>query len=716
MSVWAQSNSDEILLKTGDSLSVVLILDDGIPSSDGVVQYERLSNGRTVRTPMDSVHQITLSDGYELYESDSPLWPQEPEQTATVEQSSQASAPAKSTDQIVFRSGRRVLAILQLDRGIPGPESSLRYVDPSSGDLLTIPMSEVNQLILSDGYVLYDYEPTPGDQPSSPVDPTQGNQQSTAATTDQSTTNTLEEDHTDSESISPNSTGPSEINTISAVDSTDLIILQNGEMIPCQLELDIDPVASGVVRYRPQAGGPIRFVRTRNVQQVALANGYIIFEQSSPSEQQPSMAHLRSSPSNVRSFDCSQAVYDLRKSIEDATDQLIHYMDSIVAVGQARPTNASYAQEQRVRSDIYEELRQPTELLKCQETSVDVLLTIVSDTAQRVTAWEDEVRSYEQLRNYTKIRNEYLQPFLSEYQAPSDDTIFNFSDTIQHFLTSIEDSGIDARCQNELNEIYRDASDALSSYRSMIRPKFTQYQIPIRYSFSARTQKWVYYNGVANIRENGNNVRVTNSNVLREFRMNLPKPKRPNAKYNVRSCYYQIFDDSLRMSVLNVQKKYRYYMHFGANMNFVFPSYTGGSTELVPTEGFLIFHRIGFFGGYGVRLTQRASNETTFPGGFPSLYDDANAQLLGPDTRYFHGGLYIGTFQFTYLKLGYSQLNYQYIYTDRNGFAEDEETGKIRGFLAGLSLIFPVIQLEGGYNLTLQSPYVGGGINIPLNK
>lgn len=99
---------------------------------------------------------------------------------------------------------------------------------------------------------------------------------------------------------------------------------------------------------------------------------------------------------------------------------------------------------------------------------------------------------------------------------------------------------------------------------------------------------------------------------------------------------------------------------------------------------FIIHHHFGIFGGSS--YNQNGSSANQFE-------------------NYGEGGIYVAPGKCFYFKLGLAQ----YKGTGLNAVS-------ITKPILGGSLIFPVFQIEGGYNFALQHPYFMAGFNIPFNR
>jgi hypothetical protein len=139
-------------------------------------------------------------------------------------------------------------------------------------------------------------------------------------------------------------------------------------------------------------------------------------------------------------------------------------------------------------------------------------------------------------------------------------------------------------------------------------------------------------------------------------------------------------NDSLKKeSYWTPKRKYIFLTHYGASFGFFinkgFKIDSIGNHNYV--DLFFIRHHMGLFLG----------------GSFWGAFD-----------QYYEGGLYVGPTNYLFFKIGLASANIKNI--------RDVKTSA----LLGVSLIFPVIHFEGGYNFALKAPYVMLGLNIPVNN
>jgi hypothetical protein len=141
-------------------------------------------------------------------------------------------------------------------------------------------------------------------------------------------------------------------------------------------------------------------------------------------------------------------------------------------------------------------------------------------------------------------------------------------------------------------------------------------------------------------------------------------------------------NDSLKIEkTISAKRKYIYFTHIGASFGvFIRPGENivtdfGNSNYI---NLFFIRHHMGVFIG----------------GSFWKDFD-----------KYYEGGIYVGPTNYLFFKLGVAYANWTAKYAPNQTHV-----------LMGMSLIFPVIHFEGGYNFATESPYIMFGLNIPINN
>lgn len=143
---FAKAQSDMLQLKTGEEKKVVLVLDE-MPTENSTLKYKLFGKEKIEEISMTKVHKLTLSDGYVLYEDDEPL---------EIKKETPKPAPtATNTDKMYLKTGEEKSVVLILEE-MPTSNSVLFYKNVGNDTKLSISMTKVKKLVLSDGYVLYE--------------------------------------------------------------------------------------------------------------------------------------------------------------------------------------------------------------------------------------------------------------------------------------------------------------------------------------------------------------------------------------------------------------------------------------------------------------------------------------------------------------------------------------------------------------------------------
>ena len=258
------------------------------------------------------------------------------------------------------------------------------------------------------------------------------------------------------------------------------------------------------------------------------------------------------------------------------------------------------------------------------------------------------------------IRSGNLKPMLSE-QKLSYDSVFSAKNTA--------------------------LSNELKLYPAKVEIS-TVYEYTFNYKSESERQKWVLNN--KKLKDQLDSI-VTNAKNLAFFSNKYPKAK--NGRYNVRLNSSLINNYRIGPELDYVKRKYKFASHAGVSYGTFITNEKheqGDPTfdqKLTYWNMFLIYHRIGIFGGFS-------------PKG-PAVTDSVAL------VNYQEGGIYLAPGNYFYFKLGVAKD------TRLNAKAEGEKPSFMPLF--GASLIFPVFHIEGGFNMALNLPYVMAGLNIPLN-
>jgi len=211
----------------------------------------------------------------------------------------------------------------------------------------------------------------------------------------------------------------------------------------------------------------------------------------------------------------------------------------------------------------------------------------------------------------------------------------------------------------------------------------TVYEYPFKYISISEWEKWVLNK---NILSDPLDSVVVDAYNIKAFNIKYPKAK--NGKYNVRLNSKIINDYKIGPELDLVDRKYKFVTHLGFSLGTFVTSnkhVEGDETydgKLTYWNLFLIYHHIGVFGGFNQNGVVH------------------NANL----TNYREVGIYLAPGNVFYFKIG---------------LAKDTRTSSTSSAvmpILGASFIFPVFQIEGGYNFALKLPYAMVGFNIPLNR
>lgn len=456
-----------------------------------------------------------------------------------------------------------------------------------------------------------------------------------------------------------------------------------------------------------------------NVKKIILANGHLMYLKSDINSENEDSLILDLSKQiekedkvvNPPKFNCQKETEPLKLEIEKASLERYNEIQDEIKNQTSAFKNANSAMEEKVRNQVYAGIRYDIEELNQFTTSVDAVITIEVDNQGRLIDHVDKVDSYQELRNYTKLRDTKIYPFLENKTYPTAEVAIDYSGEYEKLYSQFETKIKESKCPEEFDEVLSLAESRFKSIDSKFMNTNTIYTIPIKYNFSRVIQKWTYFNEDLKIKNKPNYITVTNRDTKKQF-LSKVKYKQLNGKYQVNVSYYSLLGDSSKVTVNHVRRKYKYLTHFGmstfAHINI--PLNTTISKNFLHPIGDVftfnlnvIFHRIGFFGGTMYNFDQSTAVKD-------GLYLGQNFPTYG------EGGLYIGLAQYFYLKVGYS-----YLKTDLHQYSNDLLVNTYKseinhGLIAGMALMFPYVDVQWGYNSNLNSFYAGLGLHVTLNK
>lgn len=384
-------------------------------------------------------------------------------------------------------------------------------------------------------------------------------------------------------------------------------------------------------------------------------------------------------------------------------------IDKQIAAQSKDYKSASFDMEQKLKKELYALIADEVKVLAKVNTMVDAVIRVYVDDKGKFVKVEDEVISSSQLRYYTVLRDQDIYPKLKYLKYDVNETSIEFTNEYekiyQQYSSRIEAS---ACPQSEFEPILSDAKKQLANKEKNIAGTYTVYSIPIKFDFSKRFEKWTFYNDKLRAKQKNKFVEITSPEVKSQFNSLFTK-RQKNGKYVVNATYYSALNEKSTVLVNSVKRKYKYMTHFGVSAfahyrlpGSVFsPKFALG--DVYTFNANVVFHRIGFFGGTMYNLDQSKVQKE-------GLYYLQNFPIYG------EGGIYVGLSQWFFLKMGASYMKYT-TGTYKNGLLIDAEKDLVKpGFIGGMALMFPFVNVEWGYNSSLNSFYFGGGLHVSLNK
>jgi hypothetical protein len=211
----------------------------------------------------------------------------------------------------------------------------------------------------------------------------------------------------------------------------------------------------------------------------------------------------------------------------------------------------------------------------------------------------------------------------------------------------------------------------------------TTYTYPYKYESKSVWNKWILNSKkIMDLQD----TLISNKDNIDLFNKNNLKAKK--GKYDVRLNTTKLNDRVYGPNLDSVRLKYKFLTQFGISIGTFITSGSFKTVNKTYDESlyywnlFLIYHHLGLFGGF-------ASGGSVLP---KSILD-----------KYYEGGIYLAPGKYFYFKMGFAKYNEFY-------------KSSITRPIIGASLIFPVLQLESGYNFAFKYPYVMVGLNLPINR
>ncbi|MDO9254559.1 MAG: hypothetical protein Q7U54_03530 [Bacteroidales bacterium] len=233
-------------------------------------------------------------------------------------------------------------------------------------------------------------------------------------------------------------------------------------------------------------------------------------------------------------------------------------------------------------------------------------------------------------------------------------------------------------------------------------PVTTTYTYPFTYLTKSEWGIWTLSN--KKIKKYKDSL-IDNKKNIDQFYSERPNAK--NGRYNVRLNTTILNNRTYGPDLDSVNLKYKYWTRIGFMVGTFISNDGKFTTGADATTGeiyywnlSLIYHHIGVFGGMHSNYGKSS---------LPQSDADSTISYL---KNYTEAGLYVAPGKFFYFKLGIAK--YTTINKNSAGNAINESKSIIMPIVGG-SFMFPVFQLEGGYNFALKYPYVMAGFNIPIN-
>ncbi|MGB0885317.1 MAG: hypothetical protein ACPGR5_02750 [Chitinophagales bacterium] len=399
-----------------------------------------------------------------------------------------------------------------------------------------------------------------------------------------------------------------------------------------------------------------------------------------------------------------QRYSDIEKSIEEQSAEF---------------SPASYALESEIIEKVHKQIEKDVEALKNLQTALDASIKIYVNQKGKVVKIEEDIKSSKQLRNFTKLKEEKIYPYLRSLTYPTQEKAFEFENEYDNFYEKYKFKINDHQCPaREFDDVLNQAKEKFKKLEKNIKKTGTFYVVPVKYSFVQREQKWTYYNDVLRAYVNKEFIKITNPETKRQFSEVFTK-RQKNGKYKVNATYYTALSDSLKVHINSVKRKYKYVTHFGVSsfahfqvspVKIGIPPLVGpfipldfDHLDVFTFNAHVIFHRIGFFAGTMYNFDKRTIR--------------TNGIYLGENfPTYVEGGLYVGIASYFYLKGGFSYLETKTEEYYNEFLMVSKNDQRSTGIVAGIAFMFPFLSIEAGYNTNLSSLYAGMGLHVTLNK
>lgn len=375
-------------------------------------------------------------------------------------------------------------------------------------------------------------------------------------------------------------------------------------------------------------------------------------------------------------------------------------------VDRAKYEDASPELDKLFKNELYKVISEKLVKLKGRESNINSNWKIFVDSTGKMVDYKEEIVSYKLVENYNSLRETVVLPYLKSNAFRTNVISYSYSNAYQDLYNKYKDKINKTQCPDKFDDMLSFIKNRFKPYENMQLSKATLYNVPIKFKVVNENYVWTSYKNKISVSNKLNKDLLSDSLTIKDF---YSKTKgKTNGKFSVTASYITYPNDSTAMVISQVDRKYRFFTHIGGTASTLIPISDKVAKseylELYTYNAFLIYHRIGIFGG-SVYRSEKALNGKNLNGKY---FDDIKL--------YLEGGMYLGIAQYFYLKAGYTYLNASFVQY-QNSVVETNFGKKVsHGFLTGLSFIFPYMQVEVGYNYGFRSPYAGLGTNIPINR
>ena len=493
------------------------------------------------------------------------------------------------------------------------------------------------------------------------------------------------------------------------VSNYDKLILKAGAKLEVNLKLNgQNPSSLERVPFIDKEGSK-REIPLKAIEKIIDKYGVTIYPNTTQTKPKP--------PVVVQEEKCNSD--DLKQQMTAYMIQRYSDIEKSIEEQSAEFSPASYALESEIIEKVHKQIEKDVEALKNLPTALDASIKIYVNQKGKVVKIEEDIKSSKQLRNFTKLKEEKIYPYLRSLTYPTQEKAFEFENEYDNFYEKYKFKINDHQCPaREFDDVLNQAKEKFKKLEKNIKKTGTFYVVPVKYSFVQREQKWTYYNDVLRAYVNKEFIKITNPETKRQFSEVFTK-RQKNGKYKVNATYYTALSDSLKVHINSVKRKYKYVTHFGVSsfahfqvspVKIGIPPLVGpfipldfDHLDVFTFNAHVIFHRIGFFAGTMYNFDKRTIR--------------TDGIYLGENfPTYVEGGLYVGIASYFYLKGGFSYLETKTEEYYNEFLMVSKNDQRSTGIVAGIAFMFPFLSIEAGYNTNLSSLYAGMGLHVTLNK